>query len=98
MIPFTELMIYWQTLAEEHHLTSNDDSERANDNYVGQTKAASVSSYGLSQSVASGIGGGGTMTGSNMGVSTIGNTTSVYKTLKMIIQVKKRLLWKLLTI
>ena len=69
MITFTELMIYWQTLAEEHHLTSNDDSERANDNYVGQTKAASVSSYGLSQSVASGIGGGGTMTGSNMGVS-----------------------------
>lgn len=64
-----ELMIYWQTLAEEHHLTSNDDSERANDNYVGQTKAASVSSYGLSQSVASGIGGGGTMTGSNMGAA-----------------------------
>ena len=73
MISFTELMIYWQALAEEHHLTSNDDSERANDNYVGQTKAASVSSYGLSQSVASGIGGGGTMTGSNMGVSTIYN-------------------------
>ena len=89
-------MIYWQTLAEEHHLTSNDDSERANDNYVGQTKAASVSSYGLSQSVASGIGGGGTMTGSNMGVRTIGNTTSV--TLKLIIQVKKRFPRKLLTI
>ena len=60
-------MVYWQTVAEEYHLNSSDESERWNDNYVGQTKAASVSSYGLSQSVASGIGGG--MTGSNMGVS-----------------------------
>jgi len=60
-----ELMVYWQTLAEEYHLNSTDESERFNDHYVGQTKAASVSSYGLSQSVASGIGGG--MTGSNMG-------------------------------
>ena len=82
-------MIYWQTLAEEHHLTSNDDSERANDNYVGQTKAASVSSYGLSQSVASGIGGGGTMTGSNMGVSARSEIHRRYTlTLKMIIPAK----------
>ena len=63
----SELMVYWQTVAEEYHLNCSDESERWNDNYVGQTKAASVSSYGLSQSVASGIGGG--MTGSNMGVS-----------------------------
>ena len=61
-------MVYWQTMIEEFHIGNEDgnvaDSSAggafsSSQNYGGQ-QTASVSSYGLSTSVASGMGGAGT--------------------------------------